>query len=49
MAQDEIPGIMVTNRKLRVKDPRLSDFAATILELFDIDVDEAPASSRPLL
>jgi len=48
IAPEEVPGILVSNRKLRVKDPRLSDFAATILALFDVDVSEAPASSRPI-
>jgi len=48
IAPEEVPGVLVSNRKLRVKDPRLSDFAATILALFDVDVSEAPASSRPI-
>ena len=47
MAPEEIPGIVVANRKLQVADPDLMDFAATVLALFDIR-DAAPASSRPL-
>ncbi|MDI6809298.1 MAG: alkaline phosphatase family protein [Candidatus Eisenbacteria bacterium] len=48
MAPEEVPGILLSNRKIRLKDPRLSDFAATILALFDIKVSEAPATSRPI-
>jgi predicted AlkP superfamily phosphohydrolase/phosphomutase len=48
MAPEEVPGIVVSNKTLRLKDPRLSDFAATILALFGIDVSEAPPTSRPM-
>ena len=48
MAAEEVPGILIANRKLRVSDPRLGDFAATILSLFGIDGSKAPASSRSI-
>jgi predicted AlkP superfamily phosphohydrolase/phosphomutase len=49
MAPDEIPGILVANRPLRVADPRLSDFPATILSLFGIDSGDLPSSSREII
>jgi len=49
MAPDEIPGILVTNRRLRVGDPRLTDFPATILRLFGIDSADMPTSSREII
>lgn len=49
MAPGEIPGVLVTNRPLRVGDPRLSDFPATILGLFGIDSGELPTSSREII
>jgi predicted AlkP superfamily phosphohydrolase/phosphomutase len=48
IAPEEVPGILVSNRTPRLKDPRLSDFPATILALFGIDASEAPRSSRPI-
>ncbi len=47
MAPEEIPGIVVANKKLRVRDPNLRDFAATVLALFDIE-EGAPSTSRAL-
>jgi predicted AlkP superfamily phosphohydrolase/phosphomutase len=49
MAAELIPGTVVTNQKLLVGDPRLTDFFATILSLFGIDERDAPAGSRPLV
>ena len=49
MAPGEIPGILVTNRSLRVGDPRISDFPATILGLFGIDSGGLPTSSREII
>ena len=49
MAPDEIPGILVTNRALRVGDPRIADFPATILGLFGIDSGDLPSSSREII
>ncbi len=49
MAPGEIPGVLVTNRPLRVGDPRLSDFPATILKLFGIDSGDLPTSSREII
>ncbi|MFH1845447.1 MAG: alkaline phosphatase family protein [bacterium] len=36
MAADEVPGILVCNRKLAVADPNLLDMAPTFLRLFDL-------------
>jgi predicted AlkP superfamily phosphohydrolase/phosphomutase len=36
MAIDEVPGILVSNRSLRVDDPSLTDLSATILALYGI-------------
>ena len=44
---EEVHGIVVANRKLKLADPDLRDFAATLLALFEIR-DAAPSSSRPL-
>ncbi len=49
MAPDEIPGVLVTNRPLRVGDPSLSDFPATILGLFGADSKDLPGSSREIV
>jgi predicted AlkP superfamily phosphohydrolase/phosphomutase len=49
MAPDEIPGVLVTNRPLRVGDPGLSDFPATILALFGIASGDLPTSSREIM
>ncbi|HER43580.1 MAG TPA: hypothetical protein ENO08_03885, partial [Candidatus Eisenbacteria bacterium] len=49
MAPDEIPGTLVTNRPLRLADPRLSDFPATILSLFGIASGDLPTSSREII
>ena len=49
MAPDEIPGVLVTNRPLRIGDPRISDFPATILSLFGIDSGDLPTSSREII
>jgi len=49
MAPDEIPGVLVTNRRLRIGDPRLSDFPATILSLFGITSGDLPSSSREII
>ena len=49
MAPDEIPGILVTNRQLRVGNPLISDFPATILGLFGIDSGGLPSSSREII
>jgi predicted AlkP superfamily phosphohydrolase/phosphomutase len=37
MAAEEVPGILVTNRPLKVADPKLTDLAPTILELFGVE------------
>jgi predicted AlkP superfamily phosphohydrolase/phosphomutase len=49
MAAELIPGTVVTNGRLTVGDPRLTDFFATILAIYGIDEREAPAGSRPLV
>jgi len=36
MAADEVPGILVCNRRLKVADPNLLDMAPTFLRLFDL-------------
>jgi predicted AlkP superfamily phosphohydrolase/phosphomutase len=47
MSPEHIPGIVVANKPLAVKDPCLSDFAATVLDLFELD-DEPPPRSRKI-
>jgi predicted AlkP superfamily phosphohydrolase/phosphomutase len=47
MAPEHIPGTLVSNKKLAVSDPCLSDFAATMLDLFELD-DEPPPRSRKI-
>jgi predicted AlkP superfamily phosphohydrolase/phosphomutase len=47
MAPEHIPGIVAANKQLAVDDPTLSDFAATILDLFELD-DEPPPKSRKI-
>ena len=34
-----VPGILASNRKIDIDDPRLADVTATILSLFDIEAD----------
>ena len=34
-----VPGILASNRKIDIDDPRLADITATILSLFDIEAD----------
>jgi predicted AlkP superfamily phosphohydrolase/phosphomutase len=36
MAADEVPGVVLCNRKINVADPSLLDMAPTFLELFDL-------------
>lgn len=48
VAADLVPGIIVTNRKLKVDDPSLSDIGPTILDVFGI-AKSADMTGRPLL
>ncbi len=40
IAADLVPGILVSNRKITIKDPALTDLAPTILDLFGMDVPQ---------
>jgi predicted AlkP superfamily phosphohydrolase/phosphomutase len=48
IAADVVPGVIVTNRKLAVSDPALSDMGPTILQVFGIATPET-MTGRPLL
>jgi bisphosphoglycerate-independent phosphoglycerate mutase (AlkP superfamily) len=47
IAADLVPGIIVTNRKITVDDPKLEDVAPTILAEFGVGVPET-MTGRPL-
>jgi hypothetical protein len=36
MAADEVPGVLISNRKIRVAQPQMSDVPATILKESDV-------------
>jgi len=38
MAPEVIPGILLTNRKIKVKSPALYDLTPTILQIFGIEI-----------
>jgi predicted AlkP superfamily phosphohydrolase/phosphomutase len=46
MATDVAPGILIANKTLRITDPTLLDFAATILELYGIEIEDKEIHSR---
>jgi predicted AlkP superfamily phosphohydrolase/phosphomutase len=48
MASDEVPGVLLSNRKLRAADPQLYDVTATILREFGVPTDSGMIG-RPLL
>jgi len=37
VAAEEVPGIIVTNKKVKLSDPRLRDMAPTILKEFGVE------------
>ncbi len=43
MAADEVPGVLLSNRKFTAKAPQLFDVTATILETFGV---KKPANSN---
>jgi bisphosphoglycerate-independent phosphoglycerate mutase (AlkP superfamily) len=46
MASEVLPGVFVSNRRLLVPDPALTDFAATVLALYGVERPEDMGGRR---